>query len=87
MKKQSIKTPRYNAVKTINGYAVIDMKARAVKQLYYAPHSAINTENVDNEVRMAKIAGLLNLLDGNVADERIRIQAENMLENFTTLKM
>jgi len=69
------------------GCAVIDNAAKTPTPIYYFAYTAKQSENVDAEADMTRIAGMLNVIEGDVADERLKETARTILKQYEYLKI
>ena len=83
--KKAIKQPKYAAGNSLRGYGVWDIYAQEC--LYFVSFSNDKNKNVDSEVLMSKIAGLLNVTESPAADERLIETINKQLQEFAQYKV
>jgi hypothetical protein len=81
------KKKHYMAVYKKGGCAVVDAAAKVPAPLYYFSYTANANENADAENAMHKIAGLMNLLEFEKLEQRMRETALGILKEYEHLKM
>jgi hypothetical protein len=86
MKKKKIKH-NYQAVLKKGGCAVIDNVAKVPVPLYFFAYTANQSENVDAESAMLKIAGLMNLLEFENLENQMKETALGILKEYEHLKV
>jgi hypothetical protein len=87
MKATKKNEPRFQACKTLNGYAVIDTQSRTpVTPVYGVAANPNQSVDAANMVDMTKIAGMLNLMHSPVADARIKHQIKELLTKYEHFK-
>jgi hypothetical protein len=84
-----MKKPLYKAYQTLNGdYQVVNDRAKSpTEPIYFARFSTKQSDNVDMEVAMANIAGLLNLLEKTDMSPSMRASTEQELAAYNHLKV
>ena len=85
MKRKKIKHA-YEAVYKKGGCAVVDNVAKAPVPIYSFAYTAKQSENVDGEAAMHRIAGLMNLLCFDGLEPQMRATAEAMIKEYEHLK-
>lgn len=77
----------YMAAYKKGGCAVIDNAAKIPEPIYYFAYTAKQSDNVEGEATMIRIAGIMNLMQSDVADERMIKELESNLAKYEHLKI